>query len=255
MDESADATPYVAGSSLVRLFGSPGRTRIVEAFLSKRGAELTGAEVAKLAGVDRSTVSRNIDVLIELGLVERRESSSADLYRIDADNSVVRALADARRALLGAISEVEPTDDESESDEGTEPEAYVDRSGLVRLLGTPGRTKMMAVFLGTREAELTGAEIAKFAGIDKSTVSRNIDVLVQLGIIEEARTVGNSVLYRLDSDSEVSKALGKAQQELLSDLEVLVRATDVDHVEEKPGGATGIHDESVEGRPQERQPF
>ena len=107
--------------------------------------------------------------------------------------------------------------------------------------------------MGKREAELTGTEIAKFAGIDKSTVSRNIDVLVQLGIIEETRTVGNPVLYRLDSDSEVRKALGKARQELLSDLEALVRATGADHVEGKPGDATGIRDESAEGRPQERQ--
>ena len=54
--------------------------------------------------VDRSTVSRNVGVLIELGLVERRGSSPADLYRINVDDPVVRALADAQRALLGSIA-------------------------------------------------------------------------------------------------------------------------------------------------------
>lgn len=234
MDEPADGQPYVAGSPLVRLFGSPGRTKIVEAFLGKRGAELTAAEVAELAGVDRSTVSRHVDALVKVGLVEQRESPSGALYRIDADDPAVEALGDARRALLGAVADSDRSGSEG-PDRDRSSEAYVERTGLVRLFGSPGQAKMVEVFLGKRGAELTGAEVADLAGIDRSTVSRNIDALVDFGLVEETRQVSNSTLYRLDIDQRVSKALWKARRELLSHVETFMHAPEADRQEEVEG--------------------
>lgn len=214
MDESADARPYVAGSPLVRLLGSPGRTRIVEAVLGKRGTELTAAEVAKLAGVDRSTVSRNVDSLVETGLVERRETPAGVVYRADVDDPAVRALSDARRALFAALAE-NPELAKREPDRDPATEAYVDQAGLVRLFGAPGRTKMIAALLGKRGAELTGAEVADLAGIDRSTVGRNVEELQALGIVEQTREVGSAKLYRLVADHPVVVALQTARRELL----------------------------------------
>lgn len=212
MDESlgsqADEGP------LVQLFGSSGRTRIVEAFLGKRGTELTASEIAKLAGVDRSTVSRNVDELVDVGLVQRRETQSGVLYRVANDDPVVQALSDVRRELFGGLAE-NPELVEREPDDDPDTEAYVDRAGLVRLFGSPGRTKMIAGFLEAEGEELTGAEVARLAGIDRSTVSRNVDELVELGVIERTRRVGESELYRFADDRPIGDALLRTREELL----------------------------------------
>ncbi len=213
MDESPGSTRNDEDGPLARLFGSPGRIRIVEAFLGKRGIELTAAEVAELAGVDRSTVSRNIDALVDAGLVDRKQAESGELYRADVDDPAIEALLGVRRALLGVLAE-NPELVEREDDQDPATGAYVDRAGLVRLFGSPGRTKMIAAFLEAEGEELTGAEVADRAGIDRSTVSRNVDELIELGLVELTRHVGNVKLYRLDDSSPLVEALVEAGSEL-----------------------------------------
>lgn len=214
MDGSPDSFRNDKDGPLTRLFGSSGRIRIVETFLGKRGIELTAAELAKLAGVDRSTVSRNIDALVDTGLIERRETELSVLYRANVDDPAIEALLDVRRALLGVLAE-NPQLVERGDDQDPATEAYVDRSGLVRLFGSPGRVKMIEAFFETEDQELTGAEVADRAGIDRSTVSRNVDELIELGLIERTRCVGNSKMYRLDPDHSVNEALWDARCELL----------------------------------------
>lgn len=111
--------------------------------------------------------------------------------------------------------------------------SYVEESTLVRLLGTPGKVRIIDVFLGKHYVELSAAQVADLAGIDVSTFHRNVDVLVDLGIVEETRTVGGTQLFSLDTDHPVSKALGRARSELL------------EHAEAFPGpagddGSTGV---------------
>lgn len=214
MSNSPDSKPVDGDRPLVEMFGSSGRTRVVEAFLGKRGTELTAGEVSKLAGVDRSTVSRNVDALVDAGFVERRETPSDVLYRADVDDPAVRALLGVRRAVFGALVEnPEIVERDSERDPATG--AYVDRAGLMRLLGTPGRTKMMEAFLRAEGEELTGTEIANLAGIDPSTVSRNVDEFLALGMVEQTRQVGTAKLYRLVADHPVVESLRRARDELL----------------------------------------
>lgn len=93
--------------------------------------------------------------------------------------------------------------------------SYVEGSALVELLGSPGKVKMLDVFLGKHYEELSAAQAADLAGIDVSTFHRNVDVLLDVGVVEETRTVGGTQLYRLDADHPVSKALGQAQSALL----------------------------------------
>lgn len=92
---------------------------------------------------------------------------------------------------------------------------YSDASPFVRLLQTPSRVKIIDVFLGKHYEELKSHEIADLAGIDRSSVTRNISILEEAGIIEQCGKEGNAPQYRLNTDSEVSKSLGKTQDSLL----------------------------------------
>lgn len=70
--------------------------------------------------------------------------------------------------------------------------SYVEGSTLVRLLGSPSKVRMVDVFLGKHYVELSAAQVADLAGVDVSTFHRNVGVMLDLGIVEETRTVGGT---------------------------------------------------------------
>lgn len=122
--------------------------------------------------------------------------------------------------------------------------SYVEGSIFVRVLGTPGRVKMIDVFLGKHYTELSAAQVADLAGIDVSTFHRNVEALVDLGVVEETRTVSGAQLYQLDTDHPVSKALGKTRWVLIEHVEDLGRpdadgeGAGVEGVADEPGADT-----------------
>lgn len=105
--------------------------------------------------------------------------------------------------------------------------SYVEGSIFQLVLGSPSKTRIVEVLLGKHYTELSAAQIADLAGIDVSTFHRNIDVLLDIGVVEETRTVSGAQLYQLDTDHPVSKALGKTRWELLKHVEDIERP-DVD---------------------------
>jgi acetyl-CoA synthetase len=98
--------------------------------------------------------------------------------------------------------------------ESSADESYAEGSVFVNLLGSPGRAKMLEVFLGHYDTELTESEVAELAGVAPSTVNRNIETFENAGLIEKTRNVG-AQLYQLNTEHPVTQALGKAQEELL----------------------------------------
>lgn len=97
----------------------------------------------------------------------------------------------------------------------TRGDTYSDASPFVRLLRTPSRVKIIDVLLGKHYESLTSREIAELADIDRSSVTRNIPILEDIGLVEQAGKVGNAPRYQLNTESEVAKALGRAQANLL----------------------------------------
>jgi len=93
--------------------------------------------------------------------------------------------------------------------------SYADASTFVRLLETSSRVRILDVFLRKHYTELTAAKAADLAGIDVSTFHRNVDVFEEMGVVEEAEEVAGAQRYRLNEESPVAKAFGKAQHELL----------------------------------------
>ena len=96
---------------------------------------------------------------------------------------------------------------------------YSEASPFVRLLATPGRVRILDVFLRKHYKELTATEVAKLADINPSTFHRNIDELTETGIIEKAREVGGTQLYQLNTENPAAKIFGEARAELLENLE------------------------------------
>ena len=94
------------------------------------------------------------------------------------------------------------------TDQQQHPEdAFAERTPLVELFGKPGRTKLISVFVDERQNDLNVSELARQAGVARSTVYDHLDDLVELGIVEETRETGPSSRYQLDKEDEIAELL------------------------------------------------
>ena len=63
------------------------------------------------------------------------------------------------------------------------------------------------MFVDERENDLSISELARQAGVARSTVYDHLDDLVELGIVQETRETGPSTRYQLDNDDEIAELL------------------------------------------------
>jgi len=82
-------------------------------------------------------------------------------------------------------------------------EAYAEDTPLTYVFGTPARTKIIAALLGESGRDLNTSDIARLAGVARSTVYDHLDDLEALGIVEQTRTIGDSPMYEIDTTSEL----------------------------------------------------
>lgn len=84
--------------------------------------------------------------------------------------------------------------------------AYSEDAPLMSLFGSPARTKILSVFVAERGRDLTVSQLARQAGVSRSSVYNHIDELLELGVVEESRTTndGHSPLYQLNDESEIA---------------------------------------------------
>lgn len=93
--------------------------------------------------------------------------------------------------------------DEDRAESETEP--YADDTPLTALFGTHAKTKILAALVSERDRDLNVSDIARLAGVVRSTVYEHLDELLAIGVIEETRTVGNGPMYQLNQDSPIAK--------------------------------------------------
>ena len=86
-------------------------------------------------------------------------------------------------------------------------EAFAEGTPLVELFGKPGRTKLISVFVDEGDNDLSISELARQAGVARSTVYDHLDDLVELGIVKETRETGPSTRYQFDSNNEIAELL------------------------------------------------
>lgn len=86
-------------------------------------------------------------------------------------------------------------------------ESFADGTPLVELFGTPARTKLLSVFVDERGRDLNVSELARQAGVARSTVYDHLDWLVALGVVIETRKTGPGARYQLDEDSDIARTL------------------------------------------------
>lgn len=94
-------------------------------------------------------------------------------------------------------------------------DSYADGTVLTEALGPHARVKILTVFIADNERDLNPSEIARLAGIDRSTFYEHIDDLLACNLVEQTRTVGNSPMYRINRESAAAESLAQFEWDLL----------------------------------------
>lgn len=92
---------------------------------------------------------------------------------------------------------------------------YADGTVLTQALGTHAKVKILAAFLSESDRDLNVTDIARLAGIDRSTLYEHLDDLLAFGLVVETREVGNSTMYQINRESDAAKALAELEWELI----------------------------------------
>ncbi|PSP65062.1 ArsR family transcriptional regulator [Halobacteriales archaeon QH_8_64_26] len=74
---------------------------------------------------------------------------------------------------------------------------------------------MLVAFVDANDRDLNASDVARLAGIDRSTFYDHIEDLLAYDLIEATRTVGNSKMYRIDRENPAAEDLAQLEWDLL----------------------------------------
>ena len=94
-----------------------------------------------------------------------------------------------------------------------ETDHYAEEAPLTYLLGDSARVKIIGAFISERGRDISVSEVARLAGVARSTVYNHIDTLERLDVIKHTRDIegGHSPLYQFNDDSELGELLYKLE--------------------------------------------
>lgn len=98
-------------------------------------------------------------------------------------------------------------------------EAYADDTVLTDVLGDHPKTKILIALIGEADRDHNPTDIARLAGIDRSTFYAHIDDLMAYDLVNLTRTSGQSTMYQINKDSPATKGLAKLEWDLVEFLD------------------------------------
>lgn len=97
-------------------------------------------------------------------------------------------------------------------------EPYAEDTPLTYLFGNHAKVKVLSALISEEGHDLNLSDIARLAGVARSTVYDHLDDLVGLGVVEHTRDVGRSSMYRLDPDSDIAEFVRRLEGLTLKEL-------------------------------------
>ena len=97
-----------------------------------------------------------------------------------------------------------------------ESEAYAKDGVLTELLGDGPKVKMLTALLSEPDPDVdyNVTELARLAGVSRTTVYRHLEDFTELEVLVETRTSGASPRYKLNEDHPAVERLGQLEWEL-----------------------------------------
>lgn len=83
-----------ADAILAKLFGSGSRARIIELFVSQVGRAFYQREIMFETGLSLHPTQRELENLVDLGIIKKRETKGRVYYEVDAHSPFFKPLSD-----------------------------------------------------------------------------------------------------------------------------------------------------------------
>lgn len=94
MDKTETEVVYADGTMFVDVLGNEAQIRILEVLLASPNTDYNISDIARLAGIECSTVYNHIDTLRRWDLVEKtRMAGNSPMYQINQDSDAAQSLA------------------------------------------------------------------------------------------------------------------------------------------------------------------
>jgi DNA-binding transcriptional ArsR family regulator len=103
----------------------------------------------------------------------------------------------------------------STPDDPEQTESAAEATVLTDVLGDHPKVRIIVALLAENDRDRNPTEIARLAGIDRTTFYEHVDDLLAYGIVEQTRTVGNSPMYSIDRENPAAEDLAALEWDLL----------------------------------------
>jgi len=97
----------------------------------------------------------------------------------------------------------------------TGTEAYAQDTPLPQAFGDTARIKIIAAMLSEQDQDINVTEIARLAGVARSTVYDHLDDLEEFNLIVQTRDVGGNPMYEINTDSPIVERVEEIEGLLL----------------------------------------
>lgn len=108
----------------------------------------------------------------------------------------------------------------STHDDPERTESAAEATVLTDVLGDHPKVEIIVALLAENDRDRNPTEIARLAGIDRTTFYEHVDDLLAYGIVEQTRTVGNSPMYQIGRENPAAEDLAALEWDLLDQIPV-----------------------------------
>lgn len=198
----------------VQLLDKPGLVNLLDTFLTYETFPQTQESLGEFTGLHQGSVSKRVNELVELGIVEEIDGTRPQEYRLNMDYPAAQGLVDTHTELHNYVREIQRASEEFDPDQAESHEG----SPFVELFRYRTNVKILSAFLLFPEERFEIKHISNKAGVDQSTVRDNIDVLCRVGIIERIESqLRDTTEYELNSDHPAKDGFLEVIESLQSD--------------------------------------
>jgi predicted transcriptional regulator len=92
---------------------------------------------------------------------------------------------------------------------------YAEDTPLLWIFGDSPQIRIIAALLSERGRDINITDISRLSGLSRSAVYDNIDTLLEFDVVVNTRSVGNSRLYQINTDSEIVEHYQRIERKVL----------------------------------------
>lgn len=181
----------------VQLLDKQGLVHLLDVFLTYETFPQTQASLEEFTDLNQSTVSRRVNELADLGIVEKVGGGSPQQFRLNMEYPAAPELLDVHTQLHNHAQEIQNESEAFGSGEGGPREG----SPFVELFRYPTNVSLLAAFLRYPEERLRIGDIHNISGVDYQTADNNLDMLARVRVVREIESpVRDTSSYTLNND-------------------------------------------------------